>query len=79
MAKIWENYFLDIDNESKFVKYKTLENNQLYCVEIEMVFEWIHTDTYGHLDIRGHRRRKMFWLRGATYLTNKNYVISFSC
>ena len=30
MAKIRENYFLEIDNESKFVKYRALENNQLY-------------------------------------------------
>ena len=30
IAKICENYFLDIDNESKFTKYRALENNQLY-------------------------------------------------
>ena len=30
MAKIRENYFIDIDNESKFVKCRALENNQLY-------------------------------------------------
>ena len=29
IAKIRENYFLDIANESKFVKYRA-ENNQLY-------------------------------------------------
>ena len=30
IAKIRENYFLDIANGSKFVKYRALENNQLY-------------------------------------------------
>ena len=30
IAKIHENYFLDITNRSKFVKYRALENNQLY-------------------------------------------------
>ena len=28
-AKIHDNYFLEIANESKFVKYRALENNQL--------------------------------------------------
>ena len=27
---ICENYFLDVDNESKFVIHRALENNQLY-------------------------------------------------
>ena len=30
ILKILENYFLDIANESKFVKYRALENNRLY-------------------------------------------------
>ena len=30
IAKIRENYFFEIANGSKFVKYRALENNQLY-------------------------------------------------
>ena len=30
IAKIRENYFLEIVNESKFAKYRALENNQLH-------------------------------------------------
>ena len=32
IAKICENYFLEIVNESKFVKYRAVENNQLYGI-----------------------------------------------
>ena len=32
IAQIRENYFLEIVDESKFVKYRDLENNQLYGI-----------------------------------------------
>ena len=37
IAKIRENYFLELANESKFMKYRALENNQLYGMTYVLV------------------------------------------
>ena len=37
IAKIRENCILEIANESKFVKYRALENNQLYGIYLSLL------------------------------------------